>query len=282
MKCTQCGFEQELDFRFCPTCGAEQPSAAACAAEAVPASIPAVQTDTPVAPILSALKDSLFFLICILVTGNAVLNLGNGGLPVLEILFSVFLWLTYAKAKKDVVDPGHLRCVSGTVYASYVVTNVVAICCIVCGALVFLFAGSAAFGTAFWAELLNELDLAADTEILFLAEEMGGLFLVVFGVIFLLVGVLVLVLNILSTRKIHRFAKSVYQAAQGSTAGLVHAKTAGTWLLVMGILCAISSLGSFSSDITVALAELFDGVASILSYVLIRQYLLPTASAAQS
>ena len=55
--------------------------------------------------------------------------------PLIHILITVFLWLTYAQSRKDVADAEHLRCVSGAVYAQYVIVYVAAGLCLLAGVI---------------------------------------------------------------------------------------------------------------------------------------------------
>ena len=124
MKCTNCGFESISDFKFCENCGAPAP---------------VLETAEPQGAenrLLSVLKDKLFFVICILFSVSAATAIVNGGIPVFNILFTVFFWLVYSQAQKGIVSAKHLRCISGTVYANYVVVNVVSIILIVCGVII--------------------------------------------------------------------------------------------------------------------------------------------------
>ena len=148
MKCKNCGFEYGEQYDYCPNCGTqnavEQPTKQP-VAEAV--------SLNPVADkVMSALKDSGFLVLCILMSISCVLSL-KGGFPLINILLTIFLWLTYADVQKGFANEKHLQSISGTVYASYVITNVVSIILIVCGVLfgvlVTAFAGTEEFAQGF-------------------------------------------------------------------------------------------------------------------------------------
>ena len=184
MKCNNCGYESESEFKFCPTCGVN------CEAEAQndepefvsqpqndevqpqPEFVSETQYQQPQfqnggfqpepdyvsvnlakAKILPALKDKLYLVICILMTVSTGLSIIAGSLPIIEILLTVFSWLVYSAAKKDVADTKNLRCISGAVYANYVIMNVAAVILIVCGLL---------FGVAFSA-IADNMDLVMDS-----------------------------------------------------------------------------------------------------------------------
>ena len=89
--------------------------------------------------LLPALKDPLFLVVCILLSISCLLSLSAGSVPLIDILITVFLWLTYAQARKDIADAGHLRCVSGALYAQYVIVYVVAGLLLVVGVILMLY-----------------------------------------------------------------------------------------------------------------------------------------------
>ena len=106
MKCNQCGFEAAQDSLFCPQCGERMVQDASGRSGFADQLLP-------------ALKDPLFLVVCILLSISCLLSLSAGSVPLIDILITVFLWLTYAQARKDIADAGHLRCVSGALYAQY-------------------------------------------------------------------------------------------------------------------------------------------------------------------
>ena len=134
MKCNNCGFESEQEFNYCKQCGA-------------PINIGQVQPVSlnPAADrILPALKDKLFLTMCILFSAACVLNMALDGIPAITILFTVFMWIVYADARKGIVNERHLRNISGTVYASYILGNVVSILFLVVGGLMAFIMGKIA------------------------------------------------------------------------------------------------------------------------------------------
>lgn len=260
MKCISCGFESQENFAFCPNCSA-----------------PAVQEAQIVNPaenvILGALKDKLFLVICILMSVTTVLSFAGGGVPVLNILFTVFLWLTYAQATKNIADPKHIRGLSGTVYANYVITYVVCGIVFVCGALVALVFGVLAGNAEVYGALMNELgslDEVTQNIVVLILSASGWIITLICAIIS---GVAVL-FNILATRKIHRFTKSVYKSLEQCTLNIEKADAAKNWLLVFGIFGAVSAASALmSGNIIGAASSGCTAVAEILSYVLIGKYL---------
>lgn len=255
MRCNNCGFDSEQDFQFCPTCGA-------------PHDAPAVQNPAAQA-ILRVLKDKLFLALCILVSASCLLSLAMDSIPLLSILAAVFLWLTYAKSRKDLADAEHLRCISGTVYAQYVLTNVMGVIFIVVGVILcFAFdaiVGNPAFMDAITAEI--------GTDILSVAELTGSILGIVLCVTFIVLGVLVLVLNIFSMRYIHRFIKSVYQSLQQGVADFRNCKATQAWLFIFGGFSGFSALTSLiGGDLPLILSNGLSCALYIVAGMLVRRY----------
>ncbi len=256
MRCTHCGFENEQDFRFCPSCGGA-------------AQQEAPLQKQPCASILDALKDSLFLAICILMSASCLLSLSEGGLPLISILSTVFLWLTYAQSRKDIADWNHLRCISGTVFAQYVINYVTAGLLLLMGVILAAVFGLLAGATELYdlvLEELGEFPMAAEL----LASLSGGLLFAVCA----LAAAVIIVFNILSMHRIHRFAKSVYQSVQTQTEELQCVKAAKTWLFVIGVVSAPGALSSLASgELLAGLAGGCSSAAAILAAILIGRHL---------
>ena len=90
-------------------------------------------------------------------------------------------------------------------------------------------------------------------------------------VVFAIAAGLILVINLLGWRKIHRFAKSVYQSINTYTDGVVYASAAKNWILAFGIIDGVSALtsGSFTSILIGGAGA----AASIIAYLLLNKYL---------
>ena len=200
MKCSNCGYESQEDFIYCTNCGTAVVNA------------PAVSLNPVADRVLAALKDKMFLAICILMSATTALTIISGsGLPIINILITIFLWLTYSHAAKNYANPDQIRNISGTIYASYIISNVVAILVIVVGVLVALsFAllkNTAELIDGFYLALEEaQVDLGA----LNLTEEILLILGWAIGFVFVLAGAIILVFNLLGMRKIHRFVKSVY------------------------------------------------------------------------
>lgn len=269
MKCNKCGFESERDFEYCMNCGTKAKDDKAVPVEAV--------SLNPVADkVLNALKDNLFLALCILMSASCVLSL-NGGLPLINILITIFLWLTYADTQKGFANEKHLQCVSGTVYASYIITNVACGILIVCGVLfggIFaLFANTPEFISEFEVAL-SEYDLSEfGVQISDIPQALLAMSGWIIAFVFIAISAIGLIFNLLGMRKIHRFAKSVYQGIMYQNPNFENPRVVKNWLLFFGICSAISAVSSLASGgIIAALATGCVAASEIIAYILIDRY----------
>lgn len=259
MKCTNCGYEQEQSFQYCPTCGAEAPAAGNPAAERI----------------LSALKDPLFLVICILSAASCIFSISNDGLPLIAILQTVFLWLTYAQSRKDIADAKHLRCISGTVYANYVILYVVAGLFVVVGMICAVAFGMLAGLPAFLNEAFSAFADGEEVLALFTSTFAGvtGWLLMI---VFVLTAAVLVVLNIFTLRYVHRFAKSVYQSIETGVLKLDCANATRIWLFIAGGISALGILSSLAQgQMSAGLGNAVGGANAIISGILIGKYLPP-------
>lgn len=259
MKCTNCDFESEQSYAYCPNCGTKAPTAA-------DSQSPAGQT------ILKVLTDPLFLVICILMSVSCIMALSADGIPLIEILLTVFLWLTYAQSRKGVADAKHLRCISGTVYAQYVINYVVAVLVLVTG-VIFSVAFAYLAGNPEFLETLF-LDLLDDEPYQLLMQILptipGGLVLA----IFVLASAIVIVVNIFTLRYIHRFAQSVYRSIETGCLDLKHTTAAQVLLFIIGGATALGCLSALADNSISALvgSAASSGIA-IIAGLLIRKHL---------
>lgn len=260
MKCNKCGFDAAQESPFCPQCGERMTQLAA------PRGAFADQ-------ILPVLKDPLFLVVCILLSISCLMSLAAGSVPLINILITVFLWLTYANAQKDVADAEHLRCVSGAVYAQYVINYVVAGLMLVMGVLFAIAFNILTHSMdGFWESLLSEV---SDTE---MVASLMSILPSVSGAVILVVcafcAIILIVLNIFTMRYLHRFAQSVYRSIQQGEYALKYASIAVILLFITGgvdVISCLSSLATLQFGSFAACAS--SGGSAILSGLLIRKYL---------
>ncbi len=238
MKCKNCGFESEQNFEYCVNCGTK-----ASDENFVP--VEPVSLNPAADVILPALRDKLFLALCILMSVLCLLSLSSSGLPLLNILFTIFLWLAYADAQKGFANEKHLQCISGTVYAQYVIVNVASIIFIVCGVL---------FGGLFNlvsdnTDVIAEFDLLLETlglSQMDITQELIGVFGWIFGAIFVVIGVIMLLFNAFMMRKIHRFAKSVYTGIMFQNPEFEKPETVRNWFVFIAVCGGINVINSIT------------------------------------
>lgn len=262
MKCTNCGFESELSYPVCPQCQAE------------------VQPNPAAHKILPALKDPLFLAICILMSVSCVLSLAAGNVPLVNILITVFLWLTYAQSRKGIADAKHLRCVSGAVFADYVITYVSAGLVVLVGVIFTAAFGFIAGDPTFLETLLSGF---ADVDYAAVAQAFAIIPSGIILFIFIFAAAIIVVVNIFSLRYIHSFAQSVYQSIETGVLKLKHATAAKVWMFIIGGSSAISCFSSLADgQLQSFLSSAASGAVGIIAGLLIHKYLSdgPAAPAA--
>ncbi len=276
MKCKNCGFEHSDSFEYCPNCGTavqkEQTTQQQYAAQVEQVSInPAADK------ILFALKDNLFLVLCILMSASCVFSMSAEGLPLINILITVFLWLTYADARKGIANENHLRSISGTVYASYVITNVACIILIACGVIFGGLFGMIASAEELVAELqsaLSEYNLGEYAlNIADIPQQYIAILGWIVGSVFVFAAVIGLVVNILGMKKIHRFAKSVYQGIIYQNLNFENARSVKNWLIFFAVCSGISALSTLSSfDVFLMMGTVCSTATLIISAILVDKY----------
>lgn len=238
MKCNNCGYENQQNFDYCPNCGTvTQPSEPTQTAEAVSLN-PAADK------IMCALKDNMFLILCVLITVSCGLSLLSGTLPLIQVLITIFLWLTYADAQKGFANEKHLQFISGAVYAQYIIVNVVSVILIVCGGLLI-----AMSGVIDGAELAYELfklegtGISSDLSDLFSLEMLRYLGTII-SIAVTLIGIIALVFNMLMMRKIHRFAKSIYMGIVYQNTNFESPRTVRNWFIFIAVCDGIAAISS--------------------------------------
>ena len=263
MRCNHCGYENNDNFTFCPQCSKETEQQCATENSTVSDAIAGTEmpqfTVNPAAEhVLKALKDKLFLTICILFTVSTALTVFSGSFNVINILLTIFLWLTYSQAQKDNADAEHLRFISGTVYALYVIFFVAAVLFVLCG-LIFIFIGGAfSYNTASLNEIFSEMNITLNISGIPLDLLPTHYYVVLFGVIFIIGGLITTILNILGIGSIHKFIRSVYRSINAGQILVEKNVAAQKWLMVFGILEAIECISSLSNQTSLAL---YSGIA---------------------
>ncbi len=257
MICKICGAEFEGSTDVCPLCTDSQPTNINQAAN----------------KINLALKDGLFLTICVLISISTLFSVIIGGLPIINILLTIFLWLAFYHSKSN-LNSTHIRSISGTVFAYYILLYVIA------GVLIFT-------GTFYSMVLKTMFELSASfpelaelttyyREILKYNEEFMPIINTIIAFIMFLIAAGIILINIFGIRKIHKFIKSVYQNSDKNNNNFLYAASASSWLFVIGGLNIFISLTTFRSIGLIStlstLSSISYGVALIFAGVIINKY----------
>ena len=235
MKCPHCEYERDTAFLFCPMCGKSSTREEE----------PIVVCPTP--RILSLIKDNLFLVMCILLTVGVGCSMLSGGLNVIFILITIFAWLTYAGGKKNIVEHKHIRVISGSVYAHYVIKNILAGIIAFLGVFYTIFLSiPALMGSLNMDEILKESSISPEFGLLSLipVATIGllSVFATVLGFIFIALAIGILIFNIAGRKKIHRFIQSIYKSAEVGEENIVGTNKVGGWFITFAVLYIIYAI----------------------------------------
>lgn len=265
MKCNHCGQEITENAAFCTNCGMSV------------CTPPQQDTDyqPPVNPTyaraLSMMQDGMLLPICILMTVATATGVLCRSFNVIQILFTIFLWLVWSKAKKNVLDTVNMRRVSGCVFAMEVIYWV----CIVIYSLI------ATMCLAFLPYLLQYFEKygfpysfnfgVGVPDGLFASLTVSVILTIIVGIL-IVMAVVMLVINLFGIRNIHKFTKSLYMSAEhgGYPPEKIH--TAKNWIMVLGILQAISALSNVDTSVWAAASSGCAAAAMIMLSILIGKY----------
>lgn len=251
MFCNKCGRQCADGEQYCPQCGNTLVQNAG--------------SGTVAQAFVTAFNDPLFMVMCILATVSVLGSLYN-------VLFAIFMWLIFAKAKSNVCDTNSMRCVSGTVFALtvifWVAVGLVALSGVLC-----LAAGDA-IGEAF----RYAAEIGADLDILEGIMGLTGSFVgAILCVVMLIYAGVFALINVFVLMPSHKLAKSMYQSAQNGVMMLERAKYTSIAMLVIGILNAVNTLFGIDS-ITSLIFGLCGAAVWIIAFVWIKKYFLNTTA----
>ena len=236
MICKYCGSQLPYGAKFCSDCGHktdESEYLPNVAYDSQPIVTPLYQKT------LSAIGSGMFLAACILVSAGTLFTVN-----VIRILLTIFMWLLYAQGRKGVADARHLRCISGTIFAEYVIRYVVIGCCALIG-LIFI-AYPTVINSAFL-KILEVLGVANLGDALIQYNVMAISWAV--GIIFLLIAVVGIVINICGYRKIHLFFKMLHTNVSSGYDAELPVSGAAAWMMVFGIFAGIGALSNLGENL---------------------------------
>lgn len=248
MKCNNCGYEEDGTFRFCPACGKD------CGEE----QIFTLPTPTVRDKALAMLKDDVFLVLCILETVAVGTGLFSGNFNLLGVLFTIFLWMAWAKGHKNELDIDSMRRISGTIFAEYVINWVVFGLVTISGILVIALSGVIAASMGEIKDLFRELNIIYEFDefeyafnsflnTIDLGSEMLAIVIVAIGIVLILAAIVVALINVLGVGKMHKFAKSLYISAGNNDNSLVCVKGAKVWMFICGICTALTAIDGLTT-----------------------------------
>ena len=223
----------------------------------------------------------LYLAICILMTVYFAVELFANGFSLMLLLFMIAGWVTYGAAKKKETPVSGMKFTHGVLIAEYVLNYVAGGLIILCG--IGLISIHFVYGYTF-NDLINTLVSFAEEGGIYTIPKVGeafeivlsnltsgyqgivstivgmgiaeeavhGIIYVVFSMSIALCGALSLLFNVLYTRKLCIFAKSLVENANDPCAEIQKARAVKNWLMVIGIFTAIGVL-NFRHVITIAL-----------------------------
>ncbi len=223
--------------------------------------------------IAGALKSKQFFIICLLKVLSTILLLVDGNLSVLDILLTIFLWMVYTAANRDLIEPAYIRRVSGVIFAQYIINYVLAGLLLFIGVLLMGLSAVLRADPALADALETALEsLPADYAELFdmMISAIPAAALVVNG----LAAGMVVLFNVFYTRTIHRFVQSCYQRLEDPQKPVVKISATRKWLMVTGTICALESIFMFAgAEVLATMSYGTLAAAYILGGITIKQYL---------
>ncbi len=224
--------------------------------------------------ITSMFQDKLFLALCTLVSASLGLGILYGDLSVLTLLFTIFLWMIYAKVQKGENPVSNMRCISGCLCAMKVIAWVG---CILAGLVTCLFGWVySTFGTVLSTSQVQESVREAFQEegllrFYGLIAGFSAAMIMTLIMILLVLVTVVTVLAIIASHAMHFFAKSLYRNAEAEEPKLAGVDGAKNWMLVMGIYYGIIALANIPVMPAVASHGCMAAV-YIISYILVKKY----------
>lgn len=256
MMCINCGYDNAENARFCQRCGSVLEYNQCSLSELM----------------LRLLNDNIFMILCILYSVSIGFSLVSGGVPIVGIIMTTFLWLVFAQSKSGIITPKHLRYISGTIFASYVINWVL------CGIVAFcgLFLAVLPF-TMNKVKLWNIIYPEINSYINGYFEDFNlitmNFYLLLVSAILIIIAIIGACLNVFGKRSMHRFAQSIYKNLECGQINLAKRSATQAWLIVFGTLNAISAALALTGGNMVSFLE--EGCLSavfIMSSVLVNKY----------
>ncbi len=187
-------------------------------------------------------SDGKFLAVCVLYSVSVACSIFGWlsfSLPVIEILFTIFLWMAYAAAKNNKILGKDVKKLSGTVFALEIVRIVDAVVMVGVGFLFNLLFGF--FGSENFARMIlkSPAEIKRYVQITQpLMELMSLIMMIVVGVC----AIIIILMAVLGIGAIHKFVKTAYKSADTGVLEIKSRKTASGWLIAFAIIYGLSAL----------------------------------------
>lgn len=212
----------------------------------------------------------MFLTLAILVSASTLFGLFAGTVDVIKVLFTIFVWMAYAAAKKNTLKPSNIRNISGTFCAMKILVWVVV------GCLGFLGILTLIFGSAIGASIADAFNRVSGSSLNLAYAAYGSSALSVIIFVAVLIGVALLIVMNLGYITLHKFFKSLYQNLDAGIYSAENAKAASGWSLAFGIITGLGALGSLNSNNDNSFLSFVAGgslaAAFILLYIMIKKF----------
>ncbi len=262
MKCNNCGFEMNEDFVYCPNCS-------------TPSYSPPIMINPAAFKFKEILKSNSILTMCILLTVAGALGILSGSVPLLTILATIFLWIAYSKGLKDELDTNQLRCISGTVYAAYIINYVAYIMLLISGIILIFAFGFISSSPQLLNSFLDNFELDVSGNVLNIIESNIAIFGFIISFIFIVASVISIIINATGMRKIHRFIKTAYEGISTGQLENRYTVAAKNWLIVFGVFSLLSAfIDLISGNIMSALSSACTAAVMLLASSIINKNLL--------
>lgn len=228
----------------------------------------------------------LFLTLCIMISVLTCVELAFSNVNVLMVLLTIGMWISYSKARDgEKLGTGAVM-ISGTLKAMKILLWV--------STGIFFFAGMVAVLLSDWfvsdvgdiidaylpeitssLESMGIADVDIKSEIFGLLDSLEAMGLSSFevisivitavGIVISAIALIMVLMNVFYFRKLHLCAKSICEYEKGNTDEIIYVNAVSNWLMVLGILSAVSaaiSLGG-SSMITEAVTAALYILASV-------------------
>ncbi len=267
MVCKKCNAEIEDGITFCPFCGEK----------AIIDNEPVAEIITEAPPknkILDMLSDKIFMAMCILLSVNVGAGVMNGSFDIFGILILIFMWIVFAGVKNGKDVRNNMRAISGTLFAEFV--TFIALAVIFGLIFIVLIAAVSIAGPLFREALAESLNITiggSEFDLSLLGEiDLSTIGVGIF-VVLLVVFEAVFAVAIITIKKIHSFAKDLYQNLDTPEC-LTKVESGRAWMIVLSVFACISVLSSVGGGIISFLASASSATIYILAAILIKKHLL--------